>query len=240
MKYTFSDDEDTSDGLTTRKSTRQQTRASSPAPGPTFTASGRQVKARVGGIYGEALTTRQRGDLAQESNATSGRPQRSTRMNGSSRNGHLDGYNSVDAMEEDDELDAASSGQEWDSGDNRSADEDEVMSDTGSLDEDDIRPSLVVQLRYGKVNETQQHTLAPTKMTGSVNNTAVDPSHLDSVAAPNGSAVSPEDHSSQDPVLPALSMEASGPTSVPGPAQPAMADGHTPQINGRNAPESSV
>ncbi|KAI1907010.1 hypothetical protein LOZ61_006373 [Ophidiomyces ophidiicola] len=152
MKYTFSDEEDLSDEPDSRKSTRQQTRGSSPGEpqGPTYTASGRQVKARVGGIYGEAMTSRQRANLTHETGFMNGRPQRSTRLNGLTP-GNNDDYNSVDAVEEDDEPDAASSGQEWEGGDENSVDEDDDMSDAASLDEDDtVRPSLVVQLRYNK------------------------------------------------------------------------------------------
>nr|KMM67036.1 hypothetical protein CPAG_03372 [Coccidioides posadasii RMSCC 3488] len=115
IKYTFSDEEDFSEGLTSRRSTRQQTRGSTPAepPGPTFTASGRQVKARVGGIYGETITARQRTDSAQTAGLINGRPQRSTRSNGLTQSYQTESYNSVDAMDEDDEPETVSSGQEW-------------------------------------------------------------------------------------------------------------------------------
>jgi hypothetical protein len=52
----------------------------------------------------------------------------------------------------DDEPDAVSSGDDYDEAEANFADDDEEMSEAQSMDEDDmdIRPSLVVQLRYGK------------------------------------------------------------------------------------------
>ncbi|KAF2095253.1 hypothetical protein NA57DRAFT_44903, partial [Rhizodiscina lignyota] len=61
MRYTFSDDEDEySDAVSTRRSTRN-TGANTPADPskPTVTASGRQVRGRLGGVYGEPLLSGQ-------------------------------------------------------------------------------------------------------------------------------------------------------------------------------------
>ncbi|KKZ65241.1 hypothetical protein EMCG_08913 [[Emmonsia] crescens] len=138
LKYTYSDDEDddfSSDALPTRKSARQS-RFSTPGEpvGPTYTASGRQVKARVGG-------SRQRSGLGRLSNGTGN---------------HIEGYNEVDEMDE--ESDAASSGNEWNGGneDNDYGDVDEEMSDVESSPGDGYgagQQSLVVQLRYGKAKQ---------------------------------------------------------------------------------------
>ncbi|OJD12245.1 hypothetical protein AJ78_07129 [Emergomyces pasteurianus Ep9510] len=184
LKYTYSDEEDddfSSDAFPTRKSARQS-RFSTPGEpaGPTFTASGRQVKARVGGSYGESMLsgTRkepppqerdgpghgEREEREGEAPISNGRrPQRNrmSRLSNGVRS-HIEGYNAVDEM--DDESDAASSGNEWDGGDEDNdygdGDEngDEDMSDVESSPDDDAvygagQQSLVVQLRYGKVKQ---------------------------------------------------------------------------------------
>jgi hypothetical protein len=85
-----------------------------------------------------------------EQSIANGRPQRSSRLaNGSGA--HIDDFNLLDEMDE--ESDAASSGNEWDGGDEVDADDDADDDDKMSEDEDDLdleQPSLVVQLRYPK------------------------------------------------------------------------------------------
>lgn len=105
--------------------------------GPTFTASGRQVRSRVGGAYGESIPRGQQN--AEASNvdenpapgvgegelAPIGRTRQSVLRNGANvkaRPGtHIQGYNALDEMEE--ESDASSSGAEWDGGDDDDADD---------------------------------------------------------------------------------------------------------------------
>ena len=93
MKYTFSDDDD-SDDFSARRSNRNSG-VSTPLEnqGPTVTSSGRHVKSRLGGIYGESLPNDQRRELEAENTGaaeagtetsedmptTLGRPERSTR-----------------------------------------------------------------------------------------------------------------------------------------------------------------
>ncbi|KAF2463734.1 uncharacterized protein BDR25DRAFT_106767 [Lindgomyces ingoldianus] len=173
MKYTFSDEEedDNSDGLSVRRSTRHSARDTpATAAGPTVTASGRQVRTRVAGLYGESLLSGQtteraspatgeyvRSDASEEPHPTHGR---STRANATAANGwpkgrkHIETYNSVDEM--DDEDDASSSGGEWDGGD-EDDDADQMVLDDDEDDladgpsEDELEPkSLVVRLRYPK------------------------------------------------------------------------------------------
>ncbi|EEQ87121.1 uncharacterized protein BDCG_02241 [Blastomyces dermatitidis ER-3] len=184
LKYTYSDDDDdfSSDALPTRRSARQS-RFSTPGEmpaGPTFTASGRQVKPRIVGAYGQSLLSGQRqestpllprsvgpsggeeGDGESEQPVSNGRRPHRSRMgrqsNGAGR--HIEGYNAVDEMDEESEA-ASSSGNEWDGGeDNEYGDEDEEMSDAESYSPDPSdndgngygtsQRSLVVQLRYGK------------------------------------------------------------------------------------------
>jgi hypothetical protein len=68
MRYTFSDDdEDDSDNFSTRRSARNSG-VSTPAEhaGPTVTASGRHVKSRLGGMYGETILVDQRKEIENE------------------------------------------------------------------------------------------------------------------------------------------------------------------------------
>lgn len=181
MRYTFSDeDEDGSDATSTRRSTRNSGINTPAEPsGPTFTASGRQVKARVRGAYGETLLSTQItsrpsvtdggleiGNNGQEQPNANDRLRRSglrKEVDGWTKPGHhIPGYNSVD------EMGSESSEGEWDGGDDDDevdepaidADEadDEDMSE-GDTDTDDVGVayesgrSLVVQLRYHKKGE---------------------------------------------------------------------------------------
>lgn len=146
LKYTYSDDEDIfSDGLpATRRSTRNTSGVSTPTEpaGPRFTASGRQIRSRAGGLYGETLLSGQR-DEEEE-----GRPQRT-------RTTRANGY----AYEMDYEMDEGSdggesSGNEWQGGEEEDEnefegdDEEEVSGDESVVNAENR--SLVVQLRYNK------------------------------------------------------------------------------------------
>lgn len=146
--------------------------------GPTFTASGRQVRSRHGGAYGESMLsgradaseTRSNGAMEvaegddEELPVSRGRARRTTQQNGARSKPqprkHIEGYNSLDSM--DDESDAASSGG-WDGGDDDESedhveddeeDEDVEMSDAEENDsegeDDNAHRSLVVSLRYLK------------------------------------------------------------------------------------------
>jgi hypothetical protein len=151
MKYTYSDEEDDiySDSSNTRRSTRNTgTRTSAEPTGPTITQSGRQVKARQGGVYGEsvlsgsnsaAATADDIDELAlggDEAVNTGGRPQRAAAANqGSKGKGgrHIEGYNNVDEMTSDEEDDAS----EQDYGDDEEED-DHVSLQSDVDDPDDL------------------------------------------------------------------------------------------------------
>ncbi|GAM34888.1 hypothetical protein TCE0_015f02767 [Talaromyces pinophilus] len=164
LKYTYSDDEDIfSDGLpTTRRSTRNASGITTPGEpaGPTITASGRQVRARAGGIYGESMLSGQRqGHQADEDEDEEVRPQRSTR-------GQANGYTSRYANDaSDEESEAASSWKGDDESNNENDDfegddEEEQSEDESMLDIDESEQnSLVVHLHYGKTNPNQQLNL---------------------------------------------------------------------------------
>jgi hypothetical protein len=173
MKYTYSEDEDdyTSDGPDIRRSTRGLA-----IPGPTVTASGRQVRTRFGQLYGstaENTTAREspasdafeRSDGSDELHGANGRSARTRASVDHWPNGesHIAGYNEVDEMDDEDE--AISSGEEWqgeDEMDDQLGDEDEEMSEAF---EEDLEPrSLIVKLRYKKdISSEQRQPETPQK-----------------------------------------------------------------------------
>jgi hypothetical protein len=189
MKYTFSDEEDYgSDALSSRRSNRQSG-ISTPAEhiGPVITASGRQVRSRLGGDYGESILTDRRKEIENEriaatsmetdddDNINDGRPRRSTRAGRPSLKANVY-QNGIG-----DDSEAESVGNEW-SGDENVSDnpEDEpdfdadsanqndemsvIDSDADGEGEEDSPASLVVQLRYkkGSTSPQSQHP-APNK-----------------------------------------------------------------------------
>ena len=181
IRYTFSDDDETSDAPSTRRSARPSGVSTPAEPaGPTYTASGRQVRPRGTGFYGPtgAAEAKADGDAPAEG-ADAEMPDghddsqmrtrgggRSTRTNGTRGRAHIDGYNALDEM--DDESDAVSSENSWDGGGDDDEEDDaaegamgdmtedneeeDEMSVDGDVDEDGRvrRKSLVVALRYGK------------------------------------------------------------------------------------------
>ena len=180
IKYTYSDEEDVgSDAFSTRRSNRQSGISTPAEPnGPTFTASGRRVKSRHTGAYGEPMVSGQMDaseqqrseDLDGASNenialVTNGSPQRSGQLSrvklklGSVK--HPDEYDSLESMG--DGSDVTSSGGEWEEGDDEEPDEpmeDDDNDDIEMSDEDDrgheeLPQSLVVSLRY------KSHSIPP-------------------------------------------------------------------------------
>ena len=175
MRYTFSDEED-SDDFPSRRSTRNSG-VSTPAEhaGPTVTASGRQVKSRLGGMYGETMLVDQRKELEneraavsaadneQDQHESSGRPQWPERPKRTIR-----APRRIDDSSEEDmngQSDGASSGNEWGGNEDEpdeqqdaeefeadGDDEDDEMSavDSEMGDGPPEQDSLVVQLRYKK------------------------------------------------------------------------------------------
>lgn len=224
MKYTFSDEEEElSDILGTRRSTRNSGRETPNAPaGPTVTASGRHVRARATGMYGESLVSGQtteraspatgeyvRSDASEEPQPTHGR---STRAAAKGANGwpkgrkHIETYNSVDEM--DDEDDATSSGGEWDGGDEdedaeqMDLNDDDDHSRDESSDDEVVPKSLVVRFKYTKGALPPSPNPAPDKE-----------EHVAPPSAEKNSAV---------PIGSPLSVAPQDPTSAPAPAQPAL------------------
>jgi hypothetical protein len=153
MKYTYSDDEEDiySDATTTRRSTRNTgTHTPAEPSGPTITQSGRQVKSRQGGAYGETILSETHASAVSasgfdgtseepETDGTSGRPRRAaaaaaaTNVWGAKGGRHIEGYNNVDEMTSDDEGDAS----EQDYGDDEEED-DHVSLGSDVDDQDDL------------------------------------------------------------------------------------------------------
>lgn len=174
MKYTYSDEEDEGySDTTSRRSTRNTgTHTPAEAAGPTITLSGRQVRSRQGGTYGESMLSGTHtpaippggndgasDEHHEDDEAVGRRPRRAAAIQG--QNGykpggpHIEGYNSVDEM--DDEDDAS----EQDYGDDEEDDHVSIDSDVENSDdlshedeemEDDLmddagrKKSLVVKL----------------------------------------------------------------------------------------------
>ena len=167
MRYTYDEeyDEDDSEAAGTRRSTRNSGVATPADNRPTTTLSGRQVRSRVGGLYGESLLSGQNTDT-RPSPATdaSDEPVRASRSGRAGMAGRR--------IDEDGET---SSEGEWDGGDEDEPDEpDEVMEDLDDEEEEDASDgaddsveemdprSLVVTLRYGKGRSpSAQHATAP-------------------------------------------------------------------------------
>jgi hypothetical protein len=165
MRYTYDDDDDfASDGLSTRRSTRNATPADT---GPVVTSSGRQVKSRVGGLYGESLSTDQRreyetGEAESEGSADDMPASAPTRGARRASRARQEPSRLRERYDDGDDMDTESDGpqddgEEW-SGDENEPDDDEsegdatddeeVDDDAASADEGDMQRSLVVQLRY--------------------------------------------------------------------------------------------
>lgn len=188
MKYTYSEEEDGgSDTLSMRRS-NQQSGMSTPAEpsGPTFTASGRQVRSRHGGAYGESMLSGKADDSRPPSISgmdgadeeddqpvSCGRPRRAAQQNETNYKAHskkhIDGYIALDSM--DDNSDASLSGGEWDGGDDdepddviEEEDDDVEMSDDEANpseeeeEEEDVPQSLIVSLRYEKTHSSPPNT----------------------------------------------------------------------------------
>jgi hypothetical protein len=181
LRYTYSDEEgdDSGSADTNRRSTRNSGAVTPADPlRPTVTASGRQVRSRMGGMYGESLLSGHAdtdGASATENYSDAseqpGRPTRASRRgepNGRSKpRKHIESYNSLDELDDEDE--AMSSGHDWDGGDEDDVDDNLVNEDEDELtvtsEDDDMEPkSLIVTLHYRKRGNPQEQattTAAP-------------------------------------------------------------------------------
>ena len=205
MKYTFSDEEDAgSDTMSGRRSNRQSGLSTPGEPsGSTFTASGRQVRSRYGGAYGESIHSGQFETSEQPTNGrldgagkhvmesrSRGRPQRTAHQSAAGYQTHSRKHrgedDSLDSMG--DGSDVTSSGGEWEGGDEEEPDEpideddeDAEMSDDNPEDEEYPPQSLVVSLRYLKSHSISsiEHRRPPTDRSINTITPSSNPPHLD-------------------------------------------------------------
>ena len=174
IKYTYSDEEGaTSDAVSTRRSNRQSGVSTPAEPaGPRFTASGRQIRSRHGGDYGETLTANHDAEHPHNASAmdvddvdeepiTRGRSRRAASTNGLGNERPHEQFGVLGSSEDsDNESDETASSNAWNGGDDDEAadqeeDEDDEDLDMSEDDDDnerlhDSNQSLVVRLRYNK------------------------------------------------------------------------------------------
>ena len=181
MKYSYSDDEDEgSDFSGVRKSTRNSGISTPADTGPIVTQSGRQVKSRMGGVYGETMLMDQRKEMDNERAAiTDSAPGSSDEVQmafGQSRKprqpeSRKSAQGRYEELGFDEESDGAASEGSWSGNEDepddseaefeKGGDEDESMSGNEDsaiedIDEDEnTQESLVVQLRYKKEGTKQ-------------------------------------------------------------------------------------
>jgi hypothetical protein len=139
IRYTYSDEEEGNDlsdsgdeALGTRRSTRQRDQRgqeTQQSDEPTFTASGRQVKNRVGGVYGESLTTASHADDYGDEGDDSAMLDSTQNLEIGERS-HIDTYNKLDEMS--DEASAASFNP-----DEENDDDEESYAGDGEVSEDE-------------------------------------------------------------------------------------------------------
>lgn len=174
-RYTYSDeegedddDDDDASGLSetmlgARRSTRNSGAFTPADPSrSTTTASGRQVRSRMGGVYGESILSGQstgarvspttetydRSDDSEEPREATRASRRGASNGWSKDRKHIEIYNSVDEMDEED--DASSSGGEWDGGDGEEPEIIFTSRDGDSSEDEDSEPkSLIVKLKLG-------------------------------------------------------------------------------------------
>ncbi|KAJ5304117.1 Spo12 [Penicillium atrosanguineum] len=246
LKYTYSDDEDMfSDGLPSRRSTRNASSNVTPAEPsrPRFTASGRQIRSRAGGLYGEALLTGQREDSEfDEDEEDEGRPQRArTSINPNGYSGYRD-----DDLEEESEAapsEVGDSGREW-GGEEDDENEFEGDDEGGNVSGDESitngePQSLVVQLRYGKGNMPSQPKVAqdeppPARETEMKDASEAEPSAHPSLPLQPTSLPTPAPASFTAQSAPAVTAPSLPPAPVPQVPQPAPTMAAPPMPLGSN------
>lgn len=179
LRYNYADEEDefASEDLPARRSGRNSGRETSVAPsGPTVTASGRQVRSRATGAYGETLHSGQVDDRVSPAMGDYVRSSEEPQHSRATRAGKRDATNGrpVHGTVDSDEEDATS----WDGGDEEEEedqepeqmdlDEDEGDAADDSMDQGDEPQSLMVTLRYRKSTSAQPSVQPPATTNGIV------------------------------------------------------------------------
>lgn len=174
LRYTYDQDDDfDSDDAPVRRSGRQSARDSSPMhAGPTVTASGRQVRSRATGTYGETLHSGQTTDRASPATGEYIRSDVSEepRQGRSTRAGNRSHLNREMDSEEEDDATSWDGGDEEEEPDQMDLDDDEDDDDLAdqSSDEEQEPQSLVVTLQYRKntSNTSSETKPEPTPVNG--------------------------------------------------------------------------
>jgi hypothetical protein len=224
QRYNFSDMEDVdSDDAPVRRSGRQSRESPVAQAGPTVTASGRQVRSRATGAYGETLHSGQTTDRASPATGdyvrsdVSEEPQRSR----STRTGNRAEPRALNRAIDSDEDDATS----WDGGDEEDepepmdVDEDEDQEDVSIDEQDPEQHSLVVTLHYGKGKPDDTGKEAPSVSTS-------DPSEPKVIS--NGTSNPSVVAASSTPALPTADAAAPTPFTVPTPPYTAPEEASKP------------
>lgn len=222
QRYTYDEGDDfDSDDAPVRRSGRQSARDSSPIhSGPTVTASGRQVRSRATGTYGETLHSGQTTDRASPATgeymrsdvSEEPRQGRSTRAGYQSGGSHLN--RELDS-EEDDDATSWDGGDEEEEPEQMELDDDEDDTADQSSEEEEDPQTLVVTLHYRKkpADTSSETKPEPTSLNGATYQedvpmadagapprqevpaiAAVPPPHVIPTAIPNG-------FSAQQPVI---------------------------------------
>ncbi|KAF1351646.1 hypothetical protein EJ07DRAFT_33350, partial [Lizonia empirigonia] len=155
QRYTYDEGDDfDSDDAPVRRSGRQSARDSSPMhSGPTVTASGRQVKSRATGTYGETLHSGQTTDRASPATGEYMRSDMSEepRQGRSTRAGNRSHLNREMDSEEDDDATSWDGGDEEEEADHMDIDDDDDDDLADQSSEEEQEPeTLVVTLHYRK------------------------------------------------------------------------------------------
>jgi hypothetical protein len=249
MKYTYSDDDEDiySDATTSRRSTRH-TGTHTPAEGlsgPTVTLSGRQVKSRQGGAYGESMLSGTHtpaiaaggfdgtSEEPENEESAGGRPRRAAATNhglngwGSKGGRHIEGYNDVDEMTSEDEDDAS----EQDYGDDEEEDvplesdvddPDELTDDDDEIDEAE-KQSLIIKLPV-KTPTPERKTAVKLRLTPVGDFEAGQYKQETPDLAPNRTSPTPIDKEN-------INIQRLSPTVTPGPFAPLQSEAATKPIN---------
>lgn len=162
MKYTYSDEEDEGYSDSTSRRSARNTGTHTPADtGPTVTQSGRQVRARQGGTYGESMLSGTQApttdepahegtvENAEEDDESVGRrPRRAAAavavaVNGRVAKGgrHIEGYNSVDELSDEEDASEQDYGDDEEEDDHVSVESDVEDNDELS-DEEDVEDEM--------------------------------------------------------------------------------------------------
>ncbi|KAF2623997.1 hypothetical protein BU25DRAFT_493900 [Macroventuria anomochaeta] len=196
QRYTYDEGDDfDSDDAPVRRSSRQSARDSSPMhSGPTVTASGRQVRSRAAGTYGETLHSGQTTDRASPATGEYVRSDVSEepRQSRSTRAGNRSHLNREMDSEEDDDATSWDGGEEEEEPDQMDLDDgDEDDLADQSSDEEQEPQTLLVTLHYRKQpsNISDETNSEPASTNGAKHNADIPMSDVGAPLQPAAPAI---------------------------------------------------